>query len=363
MKIVNRYFIKEVNTSFLAVLGVLLVIFASKHFVRYMSDAAAGELPTYMIVKLLSLFTLSALVLMIPLALFIAILISLGRMYKDSEMTALEACGIGVPHFMKTAGYVAVFWGGLVAVIALWLGPWSEERQYEIRDEAAVEAEFSFLEAGRFHEIRDGAGVFYIEKMSANKKRMQNVFVYLDDAGKVDIFSAKSGRQKIDKRNGVRYIILEDGFRFEALPQNKGYRIHEYQESGIRIAQRVIEKTEYSVVAWPTAKLLNDTGPQQIAELQWRLSMPIAVFLLTFIAVLLSRTNPRQGRFANLFLALLVFIGYMYLLMLSRSWIKSEQISPYLGMWWVHGLGVVFLLLLMVRQFGVKWLFLRNRTK
>jgi len=353
--IVNRYFRKEIFSTLIAVLGVLVLIFASKHFVRYMSDAAAGELPTYLIVKLLSLFTLASMVLMIPFALFIAILITLGRMYKDSEITAMEACGIGIPKIMRSVLLMGVLSALLVATLSLWIAPWSESIQYSLRDQAQAESEFGFVDAGRFHEIRGGTGVFYVEDMSADKRHMKNVFVYLEDQGKSDLFSAASGSMVLDSKTGGRYLVLENGFRYEVLPNDQGYRLHEYKRSGIRIAQQEIVNNGQPLVAWSTKRLLRSNAPQSRAELQWRISMPIACLVLSILAVVLSRTNPRQGRFGKLFVALLVFIVYFYLLMLARSLVKDDEISPQLGMWWVHVVMVLFCYLVYARQVGFKF--------
>ncbi len=360
--IIKRYLLKEISISTASVIGVLLIIFASKHFVRYMSDAAAGELPTYLIIKLLSLFTLASLVLMVPLALYIGVLISLGRMYKDSEMTAMHACGFGVPQVLHTVLLLALVLATLVGGISLWIAPWAEQQQYAIRDQAAVEAEFSFLEAGRFHEIRDGKGVFYIEHMSEDRRQMQNVFVFIEDEDKVDVFSARTGRHEVDS-SGYRYLILEDGFRYELLGANAGYRVHEYQESGIRITHMPIQAEVRPRVAWPTAALLEEDDLASQAEFQWRVAMPVSVIMVGLLSVLLSRSHHRQGRFGQLFFALLIYIAYIYLLMLSRTWIKHAVLPPNLGMWWVHVLALVGIGIMYLQQQGwIAQLMYRGKT-
>jgi lipopolysaccharide export system permease protein len=251
-----------------------------------------------------------------------------------------------------SSGLVAAL---VVGALSIWIAPWAEQQQYKTRDQAKAESEFGILEPGRFHEIRGGHGVFYVEAMSSDNQRMINVFIYLEEDGKRDVFSAASGFQKLDLRTGSRFVVLENGYRYEELPEGQGYRLHTYKTSGVRIAKQEIVRSQWPRIARMTVDLLNSDDPEDISELQWRISMPLACLLLTMLAVLLSRTSPRQGRFAKLFVALLVLIVYYYLLIMARSWVEAEKISPQLGMWWVHVAALVLIGALLMRQFGRRW--------
>ncbi len=352
--IIDRYLFKETILTWLSVLLVLLLIFCSKHFVRYMSDAVAGELPIAMIFQLLSLFTLSYLVLIIPFAFYLAVIIALGRLYKDSEITAAEACGIGIPRIARSILQLSLMLAILVGLLSLWVAPWAELKQYEIRQQASSEAEFSFISPGKFHEIRGGKGVFYIESKSADQSRMLNIFVQIQEENKTDVFSAKSGYLKKINSEGDYFIVLENGFRFEYLPDGS-FRQHEYQESGVRINQSVREFGTDKIVAQPTWSLFSMNSSESFAELQWRISMPVACLLLGLLAVLLSKTNPREGRFGKLFLALLVYIAYVYSLMLFKSWVAQEKVPDFAGMWWVHLIASIYIIVLARKQFGAQW--------
>lgn len=359
--IIQRYFLREISITLVGVLSVLLLIFMSKHFVRYMSDAAAGVLPTELIVQLLLLFTLSYLPLIIPFALFIAILVAMGRLYKDSEITAMEACGIGIPRIMQTTFSIAVGLALLVALLSVWAAPWSEKRQYDLRDVAKVKSEFSFLAPGRFHEIRGGDGVFYVESMSEDKQHMEKVFVFLrGEEGGQNVFVAQTGFQQ-SEADGTHYIVLEDGSRFEILPEEDGFRMHRYQRSGIRVSPQDVVVGSRPRKAWSNEQLFDRATAADMAEWQWRLSMPISCILLTMMAVVMSRTNPRQGRFAKLFAALIMYIIYFYLLTMAHAWVKDEVVPSWLGMWWVHGVMLSVVLALLVKQLGVRWVMEKAR--
>lgn len=354
--IIDRYLFKEITISLISVVTVLLLIFSSKHFVRYMSDAAAGELPTSMIFQLLSLFTLSYLVLIVPFAIYLAVIITLGRLYKDNEITAAEACGLGLPRIMKSLFYLSLVLSLFVGFLSMWAAPWAEVAQHEIRDQARSASEFGFIAPGRFHEIRGGKGVFYVEDINDVTGEMGKVFVYLKEDGKMDVFSSLTGHMETDKQNGSHFIVLQDGFRFEVQADDEGYRLHQYKKSGIRIAQEATGSGRVKTAERSTTSLFGDESRAAQAELHWRIAMPISVVLLTMMAVLLSKTNPRQGRFAKLFVALLAYIVYVYTLMATRSALKQGDIPLALGMWWVHALVIIFILILLVNQFGWRWL-------
>ena len=349
--IIDRYLIKETIISWLSVLLVLLLIFCSKHFVRYMSDAAAGELPTSMIIQLLSLFTLSYLVLIIPFAFYLAIVITLGRLYKENEITAAEACGIGIPRITKSIFYLSLTLAILVAGLSLWVAPWAEYKQYEIRNEAKSEAEFAFIAPGRFHEIRGGRGVFYVESIASGSGIMRNIFVQLQEQNRTDVFTAPAGSLRKNEATGDYFLVLKQGFRYEQL-ENGEHRRYKYAESGIRIYQSSRTLGTDKIIAQPTLKLFSMEGKESIAELQWRFSMPIACVMLGLIAVLLSRTGPREGRFGKLFVSLIVFIVYIYALMLNKNGVARGDIPIYLGTWWVHILAGFYIYYLARQQFG-----------
>lgn len=353
--IIDRYLFKEIIVSLISVTTVLLLIFSSKHFVRYMSDAVAGELPTSMILQLLSLFTLSYLVLIVPFAMYLSVIITLGRLYKDNEITAAEACGLGLPRIIQSVFYLSVLLAVFVGLLALWVVPWAESEQYNIRDLAKTESEFEFIAPGRFHEIRGGKGVFYIEDISPEVGRMKKVFVYIKEEGKIDIFSSLTGYLEVDSKMGSQFIVLENGYRFEALEPDGGYRLHDYDKSGVRIAQHAASSGKLKMIERPTISLWNDKTAEAQAELHWRIAMPISCVLLTLMAVLLSKTNPRQGRFGKLFVALIAYIAYIYVLMLTKTALKNGDVPLMLGMWWVHALAIIFIMILLANQFGWRW--------
>lgn len=351
MHIIQRYLYREIGITFLAVMAVLLLLFGSKHFVRYMTAAAAGELATELILTILGFFLLASLVLIIPFALYLAILLGLGRLYKDSEITAMEACGISAPLLMRYVLYIALVVAFVVALLSLWVKPMAEQRHFDIKKEAQKESEFGLLEPGRFHEIRDGKGVFYVESFEGSPRKMRNVFVYLNQGDVLEVFSARSGFVQPALSDGSRFMVLEQGNRVQINQKNGHFTTIDYQRTGIRLTPVSLARFR-PVYAYSTTELWQSEELSHRAELQWRLSMPVVCVLLALLAVPMSKTKPRQGRFAKLGSSLVLLVVYYYLLMISKTWVVQGVVSPTLGLWWVHVVFAVLLWAFTAQAFG-----------
>ena len=334
------------------------MVFLGKHFARYLADAAAGSVPGDLIFKLLATLTLSSLVLLLPFAFYLAILLAFGRFYKDNEMTVMAACGVSFGRIIVTIFTVSTFFAVLVAALSLYVSPWAVEQGLKLREQAEAKSEFAGLVAGQFRDFGgSNQRVYYIESLSDDNKTMHNIFVQNGKDGVLDIFSARSGYQYVDKKTGDRFLALVDGYRYEGIPGQKDFKINQYQKSAVRIEQREVTPSFRKRTALTTAELLGATNLKDIAELQWRISMPISVILLGVLAVFLSRTNPRQGKYAKLFGAALMSVVYNNLLGVAQSWVEQGKVSTSVGMWWVHGLLVVLIVILFLKQYGIRYLF------
>ena len=354
--IISRYLLREMVTALIAVTAVLYVIYVSNRFIRLLADAEGGSLPGDVVVQLLALKSLSNLVTLLPLALFFAVLIAFGRLYKDNEMLALAACGVGSGRLLRTVLWASFAFAGLVAGISLYAGPWAEEQSYRITDALKAGADTRGVAEGRFRELRDGKLVFYVESLSDDGRSMENVFVETQSqAGVRNVLAAERGFYFIDESAGDRYLVLQDGHRYEGQPGDPQFKVIQFKEHGLLVEERAVVSSARKVIAYPTPALLSGVGRHETAELQWRIAMPLATLLLAALAVPLSRTTPRQGRFAKLFVAILVYVVYMNLLVVSRSWLEQGTVSPYIGMWWVHALLLLLVVVLSVKQMGVKW--------
>lgn len=362
MRIINRYLIKEVLYTLFAVAPVLLLIFLSSRFVQYLADAASGKFPVDIVFGLLGLKSISVFPLVLPLVFFLSIVLALGRLYKDSEMTALAACGIGPLQILRIILPAALGVAVLVAFLSLLAGPWAQGQSNQVKERGEKGMEISTIVAGRFKESSRGDHIFYAEKISTDARLMDDVFIQSRQHGKLNILSSENANKYIDKKTGDQFLLLENGTRYELSPDHTDYSITRYEKYFVRFHQEELLPVDDKREARTTSALLNSGSIKDIAELQWRISMPISALVLALLGVLLARTTPRQGRYAKLFVAILVYIIYNNMMGVARSWIDSGVISPLLGMWWVHALMVLAIAGLYVRQRGVNWRWLQRHA-
>ena len=359
--IIDRYLISEILQTMAAVLLVLLLIFMGRYFALFLSYAVDGDITASVVIDLLLLRTMSALNMMLPFALYIAVLISFGRMYKDNEMTALAASGVSVNRVAYSIMGLGLFFALIVAVIALWISPWSEDKRKIVEIEAGKASIVESLSPGQFNQFsKRKDAVFYVGAIAEDRKSFKNVFLQLEVDGKMDVYSANEGYIHRDLETGDRYLVLVNGYRYLGNPGEQDFLIQEYEKNAVRLALPKIGSQTRRKRATPTMQLWKDAKPKDMAELQWRVSLPISTLLLAVLGLVISRTSPRQGRFAKLFVAILVYIIYNNLMSIARSWVEQSKIPVEVGIWWVHLMLVAIIVLLLFQQITGRWFRLRS---
>lgn len=347
LRVIDRYLLKEVALNWLAVTLVLWTILLSNRLAGYLGDAAAGELPANVIFTLLGLKSVDYLVVLLPLTLYLGVLLALGRLYKDSEMAALGACGVGPAQLYRPLLGLALLVALLVAALALFVAPRTAALGYDIRDRAKSNTDLSALTAGRFHESANGRLVFYAERVSTDHEHLEGLFVRTEQNGVPTLLIADRAHPARDSKTGDRFLVMEDGYRYQGFPGDAAFRILQFERHGIRLEAVEVLNPARKHSALPTAQLLGSDNSKDVAELQWRLSLPLAALGLVLLAVPLSRSTPREGRFGKLFSAVLIFIVYYNLLGTAQVWVEKGTLPALPGMWWVHALPVVLALLLL----------------
>lgn len=351
LRIIDRYLLREVLLGWLGITLILWLILISHRLVRYLAQAAAGELPGDIIFVLLGVKTLWLLVYIMPFSLALGIVTGLGRLYRDHEMVALGACGTGPWRLYQPllgAGFLVAM---LLGWMALFATPAITAYGDRITWQAEQEADVSLLGAGRFNNIRGGRMTFYAERLSEDKKHMENLFVYLKgntQTGKPPrVVTADSATRKIDPDSGDEYVVFENGHLYEGVPGEARYRIMQFARQGVRVELRGNRKLSYKSEVVPSAELLGSDRLADIVELQWRLSVPLSVMVLILLAVPLSHLAPRKGRYGGIVNAVLVFLIYYNLLGTSKIWVEQGTLPAVVGLWWVHLLfiGLAFVLL------------------
>lgn len=348
--IIFRYLAREVMVTMLAVSSVLLLITMSGRFVKYLAQAAAGQLDAEVLFSIMAYRLPGFLELVLPLGLFIGILLAYGRLYMESEMTVLSACGFSQKQLLRLtlipAGLVAVF----VCALSMLISPLGVDRAEEILNEQKRRSELDGLSPGRFTRLSRGAGVSYAEALSDDRKQMQEVFIAgrAGSSEAVTVVKAEQGRQLNHPEYGKRYLQLENGQRYEGKPGAMDYRITEFEvqgqylhvdDPGAVLPRKADRKSTLEL--WGSDKL------DDVATLHWRFSLPMLVMVVSLLAVPLSKTNPRQGRYFKMIPAILLYIVYLVSLNAARGAVEDGKISVWLGMWGVHGvfLGIAIVLL------------------
>ncbi len=336
--IVDRYILWEVIKSFLAILSVLFLIFLGQGFMKILKSAASGIISNDVLFTLVGLDALRVLGTVLPPAFFFSILYAIGRMYRDSEMTALAASGIGTLRIYRSVLYSALPVSILVAGMTTAVLPWMNLTKDEILKEQEETAEFASAIAGRFNEFRKGGLVFYVEEMSEDKSKLRNVFVQNRQHGTLGLVTAAEGHQFVDEETGDRFVVLQNGRRYEGEPGSNQYSIGELGNYGVRIARQPIQEESISRKAQPTMVLMNSNKVKDLAEFQQRLMLPLAVIVFALLSVPLCRSMPKEGISGQIALAIIFYFIFMNLQAISGSWMKDGTTPLWLGRWWVHPL-------------------------
>lgn len=358
IRIVDRYLARETALTIAAVTGVLMLILLSNKFAGLLGDAAAGRLPRDTVFILLGLASIKFFIVVVPVATFLAIMLALGRLYRDSEMTTLMACGVGPLQVYRPLMIIAVLLAAGLAVLSLQVSPWAERMTRIVNSAGVHDAEVSSFESGRFKVDDGGQGAMYAEHVSQNGRQLQKVFMQGPSGDLMAVVIADNGHRVDDpKTPGGGMLILDNGWRYEGLPGKADYRLVKYAEHGIVISPSRPDNGLDSDDALPTDQLLKMHDLPAISTVQWRLSVPISLLLLTLLAVPLARTSPRQGRYGKLLIAILVYLIFYNIGILARVWLQ-KGISPVsLGMWWVDVLFLVGVAALLLQQYGARGLF------
>ncbi len=360
--LIDRYMLREFFINLIAVVGVLWLIYVATRFARYLADAAVGNLPADVIFSLLWLNSLGALSVLLPIATFLAVLLGLGRMSADNELTVIAACGIAGNRIRRN---VLVFTGLMaivVGLLALSIVPDVLSGRYQLEQKAKVTANTTGLVAGSFKESQKGDWTFYSQGVSKETGQLQNVFIEIQREPKPLIFRAERGHFEVDPRSGDKYLILEDGYRYEGDAGDLDFVIAEYASHSLLVEKGGQQQYREKAKATATTVLWQRGSNEDLAEIQWRISSAVMTVILGLLAMKLAHAGPRQGRYAGLLPAVLIYIVYSNLLGVTRAWVEKGEIVPWLGLIWVHLLMLLIWWLLSNRQpLQRKWQNLRQK--
>jgi lipopolysaccharide export system permease protein len=350
--IFQRAIWREFTQSAAGVFIALFAILMTTQLIRLLGDAAEGAIAPEAVAALLGFSALNYIPTLLSLSSFIAILLALSRSYRDSEMVVWFSCGVPLTAWVRPVLSFALPLVLAIAALSFFVSPWALSESAEYRGNLENRRDAGQVTPGAFQESSAGDRVVFVEDVSEDERSVRNVFVSVMRDGRLGVTMAASGYQEYAE-NGDRFIVLQNGRRYEAQPGTVEFRIMEYARYAVRIETkeaRGIEKTPRST---PTKDLIGSDSRAYQAELLWRISMPVSAVILAMLAIPLSFVNPRAGRSANFLLALFVYLVYNNLMTIGQAWVASGRFSFSAGLFGIHLVMFCLLPLLLFRRIAV----------
>jgi lipopolysaccharide export system permease protein len=352
VSLISRYVFRECVAVLAVVVTSLFLILMSNQFAQILGDAATDRLPRDAVFFVLGLTSLSYLTMLAPIGLFLGVLLALARLSRDSEMAALSACGVGPIRLLVPVGGLTLLLAAFISWLALVQTPYAMRQIEDVKNAAREAMQLSVLQPGRFATPDSGGTVVYSRDVIG--EQLHDVFLQRQVGDRIVVILAERGERVQDSETGSLSFVLYRGTRYEGVPGSRNFSIVEFGEHGIPV--RLDEDEDYvpPVETKPTRELLESSDPLDRAELHWRMSSPVSLLVLALLAVPLSRSSPREGRYSRLGVGLLIYIIYSNALSISRVWVERGYVAEWIGMWWVHAIAACIGLWLLARESG--WL-------
>lgn len=344
LRILDRYFLRELLSSVLGTAIVLLVIVTGGTFATVLKQVANGSFPASIMFEVLGLRMIDVLTALLPMALFLGVLTALGRMYRDSEMHVLASSGMGPRGLLRPVLLLGAPVVVLIALVSLWWGPWAVRTADQQVAQANRSVIAAGLEAGQFTELPGKGGIIFVDSMNSTGTRLGRVFVATDKPGdtthppKISVITAKRGQLYQDSDGQGRFLALFDGWRFEVPLGQDNWRRMQYarQDAALSSVQSDDGDDDDPLHELSTLALLGMNQPEPRAELAWRIAAPVASFVLLLLALPLSRQTPREPRYGRLLIAVLSYFIYLGLLSFVRALIGQGKVPNSAPMWLLH---------------------------
>ena len=344
LRIVDKYLLRELATNFLAATFILMLIVVGTAIADLLAKIARGRIPADLLFTLIALRSVDALTVLMPLAVFLGVLLAYGRLWRDSEMAVLQSSGLDLGGLARPLILLIVPTMMLLGTISFWLAPAAERLSQTLLEEANRSLISAGLEPGRFIELPGKDGEIYVGEMSSDGTTFKRMFVETEraekDTGKtrVDVITATHGFLYHDADGIGRYLALQDGFRVEGKLGEDDYRLMRFVRNDIKLPDNENDDNDTTVKrSAPTGVLLRGgDDPVMRAELHWRLAAPLSALVLMVLALPLSKSSPREPRYARLLVAVLAWWVFNTGLGLGRSWISQGKLAPAFGFWWVY---------------------------
>jgi lipopolysaccharide export system permease protein len=345
--------LREFTASGVAIFVVLLAITFTSLLIRMLGYAARGRVPADAVFTLIGFGALRYVAVLLSATLFLAILLTLTRAYRDSEMVVWQSSGLSLMRWCVPVLLFSLPIVLAIALLSLYLSPWAMGEMERFRHQLENRDDVSAVAPGVFRESKNADRVFFVEKVSTDLSQVANVFVHSTQNMRQGVMVASRGYVETAE-NGDRFLVLVHGRRYEGTPGQADYRVTNFERYAVRIEQNEAKTFLPTQRSLTTEALLADPNPINLGELASRIGLPISTVILVLLAIPLSTVNPRTGRSFNLIVAVFVFMIYTNLVSLSQTWISKGKVGWTLGTSAVHL--AMFVLLAVLFAWRLGWL-------
>lgn len=345
---------REFAQTAAAVFVALFAIQMTTQLIRLLGQAAGGRTASEAVAALLGFSALHTLPVLLSLTVFIAVLLTLSRMYRDSEMAIWFSCGLPLTTWARPVLRFALPIILAIAVLSLFLTPWAMEKRELYQKRMDNQDDMARITPGAFRESSNGERVFFVEaaKDSEGGDQVRNIFISTIQHGRLGVVVAANGRSEVTA-DGDKFVVLDQGRRYEGRAGDQAYREMEFSRYAIRMETAEERGIDQSPRILSTLDLLQNRTRPNLGELLWRIGVPLSALTLALLAIPLSFVNPRAGRTNNLIFAILTFMIYNNLLSISQAWVVRGRLPFEVGVWAVHVLMGLVLVILFWKRLAV----------
>jgi len=360
MSLFKRSVVAEILGHVGIVASTLLIVWLSVLLVRLLGDAAQGTIGADVVLGLAAFSSITALPVILSVALFISVLTTVTRSYRESEMVVWFASGLSLRSWMHPVLRCAVPLAFLIAFLTLYASPWAYAQAESYRERFQQRSDISRVSTGQFIETEGGSRVFFAEPPVNQGDELGRVVARVNEGQWLSVITAERAFVQVQD-NGDRFLVLDDGQRYDVKPGLTELRLFDFDQYGVRLESKqdlspaaLRSRVQARIKARPTTLLLADGTPEARSQIMWRLALPLAALNLALLAIPLGAVNPRLGLSGDLIIAALTGLLYMNLINLSRGWIRNGQLDFAVGLWLVHALFAALMAWMMWRRLRVK---------
>jgi len=350
---IAKYIMRNLVAYFFVITFVIVLVVFGNQFVLTVQESIDRGIPFQELMPLISFNMIRDVPVILVLSIFLAVIITISQLYKNSEAIVMNSIGLGDKAFLSVIKPLAIILFLFVLFLTAYAVPWAKQQKSAAEEETKNASEFSFITEGKFESFKKGDIVFYASESTSidvdGVQNMEEIFIYASENGNPVIVLASDAKKYIDPKSKSIYLRLRDGVRYQGLPSSENINILNFDSYDLEIVSGEVQKsiaTFTEIEEKTTLDLLKQGGLLAIAELQWRLSLPLSILILVVFAVYLGKTSPRGGKGINILIGILIFMLYNNGLLIAKSSIENGLLSPIIGMWGIHLIAILFLMLL-----------------